>query len=191
MSPAPLHLVGDVGGTNARFALSRMVDGVPRVEHHESFPAEDHPTFLDGVRAFLEGCNERPDGGAIAVAGPVTDGFIDLTNSPWRVSEAELASLGVGPIRLINDFEALAWAAPLIEGPDLAHLGGPGTGDPLQTLAVLGPGTGFGVSALARDRWGSAVALASEGGHVDFPPSDAIEDEVLRILRRRYTRVSI
>lgn len=191
MSPAPLHLVGDVGGTNARFALSRMVDGVPRVEHHHSFPAKDHPTLLDGVRAFLEGCDVRPDGGVIAVAGPVTAGFIDLTNSPWRVSEAELASLGVGPIRLINDFEALAWAAPMMEGADLAHLGGPDRGDPQQTLAVLGPGTGFGVSALAHDRWGSAVALASEGGHVDFAPSDPIEDEVLRILRRRYTRVSI
>lgn len=191
MSHAPLHLVGDVGGTNARFALSRMVDGVPRVEHHESFPAEAHPTFLDGVRAFLAGCDARPDGGVIAVAGPVTDGFIDLTNSPWRVSEAELASLGVGPIRLINDFEALAWAAPLLQGDDLAHLGGPATGYSRHTLAVLGPGTGFGVSALARDPRGSAVALASEGGHVDFPPADAIEDEVLRILRRRYTRVSI
>ncbi|MBO9500935.1 glucokinase [Brevundimonas sp. A19_0] len=186
-----LHLVGDVGGTNARFALTRMVDGRPRVEHHESFPAETHPTFLDGVRAFLDGCDARPNGGVIAVAGPVTDGFIDLTNSPWRVSEAELASLGVGPIRLINDFEALAWAAPLIEGPELAHLGGPEAGDPQQTLAVLGPGTGFGVSALARDRWGSSVAMASEGGHVDFAPSDALEDEVLRLLRRRYTRVSI
>jgi glucokinase len=186
-----LHLVGDVGGTNARFALARVVDGQHRVEQHDSFPADDYPTFLDGVRAFLEGCGARPHGGVIAVAGPVTDGFIDLTNSPWRVSEAELASLGAGPIRLINDFEALAWSAPLIEDKDLAHLGGPQSGDPHHTLAVLGPGTGFGVSALARNQGGGAVALASEGGHVDFPPADPIEDEVLRILRRRYTRVSV
>ena len=77
-------LVGDVGGTNARFALTRMVDGRPVLEHHDSFPASEHPTFLGGVKAFLDGCDVKPTGGVIAVAGPVTDGEIDLTNSPWR-----------------------------------------------------------------------------------------------------------
>ena len=101
-------LVGDVGGTNARFALARMVDGRPVLEHHESFPAERHPTFLAGVAAFIDGCEVKPTGGVIAVAGPVTDGEIDLTNSPWRVSETELQTLGLDPVRLINDFEALA-----------------------------------------------------------------------------------
>ena len=97
-------LVGDVGGTNARFALVRMVDGQPVLEHHESFPASRHPTFLKGVAAFLDGCGVKPTGGVIAVAGPVTDGEIDLTNSPWRVSEAELRTLCLDPVRLINDF---------------------------------------------------------------------------------------
>lgn len=191
MTDSPLHLVGDVGGTNARFALARMVDGRPRIEHQARFPAAAHPTFLDGVRAFLDGCDTRPEGGVIAVAGPVTDGAIDLTNSPWRVSEAQLSGLGVGRIRLINDFEAQAWAAPVLQGGDLAHLGGPARGQADHTLAVLGPGTGFGVSALARDASGGAMALASEGGHADFAPQDALEDEVLRTLRRRYSRVSI
>ena len=101
-------LVGDVGGTNARFALARMIDGRPELEHHESFPASEHPTFLGGVKAFLDGCDVKPSGGVIAVAGPVTDGAIDLTNSPWRVSEGELQTLSLNPVRLINDFEALA-----------------------------------------------------------------------------------
>jgi glucokinase len=190
MSDATL-LVGDVGGTNARFAIARLVDGRPVLEHHESFRGADHPTFLRAVAAFIDGCAVKPSGGVIAVAGPVTDGEIDLTNSPWRVSEAELATLGLNPVRLINDFEALAWGAPLVPGPELASLGGPADGDPLATLAVLGPGTGFGVSALARDARGNAVAMPSEGGHACFAPGDAVEDEVLRILRRRYDRVSI
>lgn len=184
-------LVGDVGGTNARFAIARWTDGGPVLEHHESFPASKHPTFIDGVRAFMDGCAVRPSGGVIAVAGPVTDGAIDLTNSTWRVSEAELQSLGLNPVRLINDFEAQAWGAPIVPATDLAHLGGPHTGDPHAALAVLGPGTGFGVSCLARDVEGRAVALPSEGGHACFAPNDAVEDEVLRILRRRYERVSI
>ncbi|VTO11357.1 glucokinase [Brevundimonas vancanneytii] len=187
----PLLLVGDVGGTNARFALARMVNGRPRLEHFESFPAETHPTFLDGVKAYLDGCPVKPTGGVIAVAGPVTDGAIDLTNSPWRVSEGDLQTLGLNPIRLINDFEALAWGAPVVPEDELASLGGPAQGDPHAAIALVGPGTGFGVSALARDAHGREMALPSEGGHACFAPGDEVEDEVLRILRRRYDRVSI
>ncbi len=184
-------LVGDVGGTNARFAIARWVDGRPVLEHHESFPASEHPTFLGGVKAFIDGCEVKPSGGVIAVAGPVTDGEIDLTNSPWRVSERELGTLGLDPIRLINDFEALAWGAPAVPRAELASLGGPDEGDPHAAIAVLGPGTGFGVSALVRDARGNELAMPSEGGHACFAPGDAVEDEILRILRRRYERVSI
>ena len=184
-------LVGDVGGTNARFALARMVEGRPVLEHHDSFPAERHPTFLKGVAAFIAACEVKPTRGVIAVAGPVTDGAIDLTNSPWRVSEAELQTLGLNPVRLINDFEALAWGAPAVPDDMLALLGGPAEGEPNTAIAVLGPGTGFGVSALARDARGHEIAMPSEGGHACFAPGDAVEDDILRILRRRYDRVSI
>ncbi|RZJ30650.1 MAG: glucokinase [Brevundimonas sp.] len=184
-------LVGDVGGTNARFAIAHMVQGRPVLEHHESFPAETYPTFLEGVKAFIDGCEVKPTGGVIAVAGPVTDGEIDLTNSPWRVSETELGTLGLKPVRLINDFEALAWGAPVVPQAELASLGGPEEGDRHSAIAVLGPGTGFGVSALVRDSRGNELAMPSEGGHACFAPGDAVEDEILRILRRRYDRVSI
>ena len=184
-------LVGDVGGTNARFAIARMTDGKIALEHHESFPASEHPTFLSGVKAFIDGCDVKPSGGIIAVAGPVTDGEIDLTNSPWRVSEAELGTLGLNPVRLINDFEALAWGAPVVPADQLESLGGPDEGEPNTAIAVLGPGTGFGVSALARDIHGNELAMPSEGGHACIAPGDPIEDEILRILRRRYDRVSI
>jgi glucokinase len=184
-------LVGDVGGTNARFAIARMVDGALTLEHHESFPASEHPTFLGGVKAFIDGCEVKPTGGVIAVAGPVTDGEIDLTNSPWRVSERELKTLGLDPVQLINDFEAVAWGAPIVPKDKLASLGGPAEGEENAAIAVLGPGTGFGVSALARDIHGNEMALPSEGGHACFAPGDPIEDEILRILRRRYDRVSI
>jgi glucokinase len=191
MSDPRTLLVGDVGGTNARFAIARMVDGLPVLDHHESFPAEQYPTFLKGVAAFIEGCEVKPTGGVIAVAGPVEDGAIDLTNSPWAVSETELATLGLNPVKLINDFEALAWGAPIVPAADLVHLGGPEAGDRHATLAVLGPGTGFGVSALVRDAQGREMAMPSEGGHACFPPGDTVEDEILRILRERYDRVSI
>ena len=188
---APTLLVGDVGGTNARFATVHLVDGTPVLDRIESFPAKRFPTLLAGVAAFVDGCKDRPSGGVIAVAGPVTDGQIDLTNSPWRVSEPELATLGLDPVRLINDFEAQAWGASIMPPDQLASLGGPGTGAANATLAVIGPGTGFGVSALIHDGDGRQIAMPSEGGHVSFAPDDPVEDAVLRILRRRYGRVSI
>ena len=191
MSDGKTLLVGDVGGTNARFALARMEGGQIVLDHHESFPAEQYPTFLGGVKAFIDGCETKPSGGVIAVAGPVEDGAIDLTNSPWAVSETELQTLGLNPVKLINDFEALAWGAPVIPPENLERLGGPEAGDPHATIAVLGPGTGFGVSALIRDAHGQEMAMPSEGGHACFPPGDTVEDEILRILRRRYDRVSI
>ncbi|WP_339913432.1 glucokinase [uncultured Brevundimonas sp.] len=184
-------MVGDVGGTNARFATARLVDGRPVLDRIDSFPADRYPTFLAGVAAFIDGCAVKPTGGVLAVAGPVLDGEIDLTNSPWRVSETELQTLGLKPVRLINDFEALAWGAPIVPPDQLASLGGPDTGEPHTAIAVLGPGTGFGVSALARDVHGREMALPSEGGHACFAPGDPVEDEILRILRRRYGRVSI
>lgn len=184
-------LVGDVGGTNARFAIAHMINGNPVLEHHESFKGADHPTFLGAVQAFIDGSEVKPSAGVIAVAGPVTDGEIDLTNSHWRLSEAQLETLGLRPARLINDFEALAWGAPVVPADQLASLGGPDEGDSDSAIAVLGPGTGFGVSALIRDGRGREMAMPSEGGHACFAPGDPVEDEILRILRRRYDRVSI
>lgn len=191
MEDGTLALVGDVGGTNARFALARWQGGRFMLEQQESFPAERHPTFLGAVRDYVTARDERPDYAVLAVAGPVTDGEIDLTNSPWRVSEAELEGLGLKTARLINDFEALAWGAPVVPQADLASLGGPAEGDPSAAIAVLGPGTGFGVSALIRDGRGGELAMPGEGGHVCFAPEDEVEDEILRVLRRRYGRVSI
>lgn len=191
MKDGALALVGDVGGTNARFALARWTGGRFALEQPESFPAEAHPTFLGAVRDYISARAERPDHAVLAVAGPVKQGQIDLTNSPWQVSEAELEGLGLKSARLINDFEALAWGAPVTPRADLATLGGPSEGEAEASIAVLGPGTGFGVSALVRDGRGAETAMPGEGGHAAFAPEDEVEDAVLQILRRRYGRVSV
>src|SRR5690606_41552704 len=144
MSSAPL-LGGYVGGTTARFALARTVEGRTVLEHFDSFPARTYPTFLEGVAAYLDGCEVRPSGGVIAVAGPVAQGAIDMTNSTWRVSEQELQTLGLDPVRLINDFEAQAWGAPVVPPDRLAPLGGAGDGELHATIALGRPGAGVGV----------------------------------------------
>jgi glucokinase len=195
----PLHagrrlgLVGDIGGTNARFGLVDLDAAQVEVLGPAEGPCADHPRALDAIRSYLEaqGVVEAPPAAVVAVAGPVERGAIRFTNSPWALSEGDLHSLGVGTARLVNDYAAQALAAPLLGGKDL-HVLGPAipAPDPGGTILVLGPGTGFGVSGLARDGAGE-VALSTEGGHVGFAPGDEVEIEILRRLTRRHGRVSV
>jgi len=184
-------LVGDVGGTNARFAL---VDGQGHIRNPRSFPCKDYPSLDAIVAEYIETTVGRkmPPRAVIAVAGPVLDGEIEFTNLDWRVSEGDLlAHFAFEAVELINDFAAQALACPLLEGPDLRPLGPALPKGPHDCpIVALGAGTGFGVAALVRSQRGD-VAIATEGGHAGFAPSDEVEVEVLKRLMAKYERVSI
>lgn len=183
-------LVGDVGGTNARFAL---VDPQGHVRHPRIFACKQYASLADVIAEYVETTAGRrcPPRAVIAVAGPVLDGEIAFTNLDWVVSEGDLvAHFGFEAVTLINDFAAQALGCPHLEGPDLRLLG-PAVGRARECPVVaLGAGTGFGVAALARSERGD-VAIATEGGHAGFAPSDEVEIEVWRRLQARHDRVSI
>jgi len=191
MKPHWVGLVGDVGGTNARFAL---VDAQGHVRNPRAFPCKDYASLADIVAEYIETTvgKKRPPKAVIAVAGPVMDGEIEFTNLDWRVSEGDLlAHFEFEAVELINDFAAQALACPLLEGADLRPLGKNLPKGPHDCpLVALGAGTGFGVAALARSDRGD-IALATEGGHAGFAPSDEVEVEVLRRLMAKHGRVSI
>jgi glucokinase len=127
----------------------------------------------------------------IAVAGPVLDGEIEFTNLDWQVSEGELlAQFEFEAVRLINDFAAQALACPLLGADSLKILGPSVRGGADCPMVVMGAGTGFGVAGLARSERGD-MAVATEGGHAAFAPSDDLEVEVWSQLRARHGRVSI
>jgi glucokinase len=189
----PAALVGDVGGTNCRFALASRSPGAPwSVSEVRSYHCDDFPTFEDAATTYLRQAGAPISGAAIAVAGPVEDGAVAMTNRAWRITERDLASaLGVGQCRVMNDFEALAYALPALSADQVRTLGPSLRGAPRATLAALGAGTGLGVAAYVRGPAGEAV-LASEGGHAAFAPQDDLELEVWRWLARRLGgRVSI
>ena len=187
-----LALVGDIGGTNARFALADLDAAPPRLGEPVGLKVADFPRATDAIAAFLaaQDLTRPPRVAVIAVAGPVRNGTIDFTNSDWLLSEADLLALGCGRARLINDYGALALAAPLLCSDDLRVVGPEVRGETHGTIAVMGPGTGFGVSALVRDGHAEAV-LSTEGGHVGFAPTDEVEAELLHRLAARHGRVSI
>jgi glucokinase len=185
-------LVGDVGGTNARFAL---VDPEGRVRNLHIYEAGKYAALADIVADFLDrtmGKGKRPPRAVIAVAGPVLDGEITFTNLAWQVSEGDLlAQFEFEAVRLMNDFAAQALACPLLGDDSLRPLGPPKRGPDDEPMVILGAGTGFGVAGLARSERGD-IAIATEGGHAAFAPTDDLEIEVLEQMHARYGgRVSI
>lgn len=183
-----LVLVADIGGTNARFALSPH--GEIRADRMKTLSAKDYPDIATAISAYLDWAGEQPSEACFAVACPAREDEIAFTNSTWQFSRRALASrFGWHRLHTVNDFEALALGVSQAKPEDL-HVLRQGTAEPGGARAVLGPGTGLGVSGLVCDRHGGWVALAGEGGHVGFAPQDDLEMDLLRHLQERYGRVS-
>ena len=182
-------IVGDVGGTNARFAL---VDEDGRIRTPKSYTCANYGSLSEILAEYLESVSGRlrPRRAVLAMAGPVVDGEIEFTNLSWVVSETEhVGAFEFEIVRLVNDFAAQALAAPLMEPDDLRVIGPalrPAGGG---AVAVLGAGTGFGVAGLARAGL-MDVPLPTEGGHSAFAPYDELVIEVWRRLKAKYGRVS-
>jgi glucokinase len=183
-------LVGDVGGTHARFAL---IDSHGHIRNPRSFQAREYPSLDAVIAEYLEQTagRKRPPRAVIAVAGPVLDGEIEFTNLDWQICEGDLlAHFEFEAVRLMNDFAAQALACPLLEPDDLRVLGPALRPDVDAPMVILGAGTGFGVAGLARSERGD-VAVATEGGHAAFAPYDEVEVEIWKLLKTQHRRVSI
>ncbi len=187
-------LVADAGGTNIRFALIDLDRPSGGLLAPRKFVSANYARIEDAAKAYLaaqEG-SAAPEGAVIAVAGPVSANAIAMTNLGWRFSGAALErSLGIGRVRLINDFEAIALSLSSLGEGDLHDIGNvpPVPSQARETAAIVGAGTGLGVGGYVRDG-DRFVPLVTEGGHSDFAPADDTEAEVLRILRRRFGHVS-
>ena len=181
-----LTLLGDIGGTNARFAL---YDG-HTLGPVANRPVADYAAPLDAIRDVLAGTDgEHPQTAILAVAGPVEDGYATLTNGRWRFVSADLeTALGFETLTFVNDFAAQAHAIPALAEQDLVGVGG-GRAVPAAPAAVIGPGTGLGVAGLIPSVDGPAV-LVTEGGHVTMAPADADESRLLDHLRASFGHVS-
>lgn len=174
-------LLADIGGTNARFAFTDGAGHTPPV----SLPLAGFTGVAPMVAAVLAG-RPPPAAALFAVAGPVRDNAVRLTNRGWVVAGAAVAAAcGIARVRVVNDFEPLAFALPRLAGAELFALGG-GAGAAGAPMAVLGPGTGLGIGAfLPPDR-----ALVTEGGHASLATQTPQEAAVADWLRARHGHVS-
>lgn len=113
-----------------------------------------------------------------------------MTNHHWAFSQSAVkAEFGLSTLRLLNDFTALALALPVLPAAELRQVGG-GVAHPDAAIALLGAGTGLGVSGLLPDRRGSWLPIEGEGGHVTLPAVSSRERLVMDGLILRYGRAS-
>ena len=183
-----IWLVGDIGGTNARFGL---VSPQGDLLQTRTLPVQDHPAIFDAINAYLDerGGLAMPRQGAIAIASAITGDRVAMTNHPWSFSISALRSqLGFDRLEVLNDFTALALALPHLKAEDRLTVGG-GIAAQGAPLGVLGPGSGLGVSGVIPSGTGW-IALAGEGGHATMAPTTDRESAVLDRLRRHFDHVS-
>ncbi len=185
-------LIGDIGGTNARFALAHPDE--PGFSGELTLHCEDYETAEQGIADYLErsGIN-APDVICLAAAGPIVDDRVSFTNNHWVIDSRELRQkFPASGVRLLNDFEAIAYSIPMLGDNDLETVGlvpSEFDGNTDFTLAVVGPGTGLGAGALL-GRANGIYPIVGEGSHAGFAPETGMQFEVLKQLRQRYERVS-
>jgi glucokinase len=181
-------LVGDIGGTNARFAL--LVDPHAEPKMFDIVQTSDFASIDDAIQAVvLNKTALLPRTAVLAIAGPVDGDEIALTNCPWVVKpRAMIAGLGLEDVIVINDFEAQALAVIALDMASLTPIGS-GTPETYGSRVVLGPGTGLGVAGLihARHAW---IPVPGEGGHIDVGPRTDRELEIFPHLEALEGRIS-
>lgn len=183
-----MRLVADIGGTHARFGL--LEPGAARPSRERVLACADFPGPAAAIRSYLvlEGEPVVREA-ALAVAGPVTQDRVDFMNRAWSFSiETTRVSLGLDRLVVVNDFTALALALPVLEPDERRQVGG-GAPVPDMPIALLGAGTGLGVSGLLPSPTGW-IPIAGEGGHTAFSPANAREAAVLVKLWERFDHVS-
>ena len=183
------RLLGDIGGTNARWAWQAGPGAA--LEHISVLPCTASGSLYESALSYLEQKGgTRPTHAAIGIATALDGDAVRMTNSPWAFSIAQFKqALGLERCLVINDFTALAMSLPVLGAGDATAVGG-GAALASAPIGLIGPGTGLGVSGLVPGRDGHWTALSGEGGHVTLAASDALEGALLERLRARFGHVS-
>ncbi|WP_455204273.1 glucokinase [Kaarinaea lacus] len=183
-------IAGDIGGTKTLLQVAEPSGDGVQVLHEQRYDSNAYSSFSDLLDEFLKHTGtDHIDNCCIGVAGPVRGSHANVTNLPWELDAEKIKSqFNMAKVRLINDFQAVGYGIELLRSEDIVTLQ---TGEPLDlgTRAVIGAGTGLGEGILV---WqGNAYeVLSSEGGHVDFAPTDTVQLELLQYMQKKHQCVS-
>jgi glucokinase len=185
-------LVGDIGGTNARFGLvSETDDGAyNHPEDIRSYATSEYSTVYDAIADYLsQFTGIQVQKACLAIATPVRSQHIKMTNNGWTFSLTELSQrFSLDFVKLINDFTGLALSIPRLSTDDLLQVSD-GVKVEDGTMAVLGAGTGLGVSGLlpSANGW---MPIEGEGGHVTLGATTQREFDIFQKQWDRFGHMS-
>jgi glucokinase len=182
------RLVGDIGGTNARFAM-QLSQGSP-ISEPIALPCSEFPGPAEAIQQYLELTGlPPPNWAALAFATAISGDILAMTNNGWKFSIRELGEkLAVSNLRILNDFTALALSLPGLKDEELMSVG---TGSPVsgKAIGLIGPGTGLGVSGLIPNPHGY-TPIEGEGGHMTMSAFNAREAELINLAKKRFSHLS-
>jgi glucokinase len=182
-------LAADVGGTKTAVAIIRVGALSLSLLRSRVYPSAKFASLEAILEEFLVGERQRLAAAGVGVAGPVVGGTAKVTKLPWTIDERRIAAeSGIKRVRVINDFAAAALGLSYLAPRQLLTVAA-GSPESRGPIGLIGAGTGLGEAALI---WigGRYEPLASEGGHADFGPRDALQDRLVRFLRPRLGRVT-
>ena len=190
-------LVGDIGGTNARFGLFDARSLTLEVSSVSTLPVAGYHGLAEAIHCYLDRMGLASDRipASLAIAGPAEGQQLTLVNGGWTFDRDELLDqAGLSSALYMNDFRAQSLAMGFLadQGFVAESLVEVKSGTRLadRNHLVMGPGTGLGVAGLIKHS-GEWLALPGEGGHVSFGPTDEVDEAILRWFRKRFPRVSI
>jgi glucokinase len=174
-------LLADVGGTHARVTVIAPGAAAMHVVERRCDDFDGLEPLLADALADFEAVPARA---ALALAGPIEDDVVRLTNRPWTINGKSLCRrFKLDDCRLVNDFAAIAWSLPALGDDDLEGFGDGDDGERGRAaMVVLGPGTGLGVAAAVPNGAGRWSIVAGEGGHSSLTPADRFEAGLLQHL---------
>ena len=190
MNDSPL-LIADIGGTNARFALASATP--PFFEFAQTLQCADFENVEQAIDTYLKTQDINSlQGICFAAAGPIDEQSVRFTNNHWYLNAADLKDrYSTNHVQLLNDFESIAYSLAELGESDLSAIEHATLLDTTKdfTIGVLGPGSGLGVAGLCK-RGEAILPLATEGGHVGFSPDNVLQESIMRVLHKKFKRVS-
>jgi glucokinase len=185
-----INLVADIGGTNIRLAIA-TAGSTDNISEIETYQCKNFDSLQDVIKTYIETkkIEKNKIHACLAIACPVDNDLISMTNLPWEFSQKALKQqLKLDTLTLINDYTAIAMAIPLLSENQKVKIGG-GSSTANKPISVCGPGTGLGVANLVpvENKW---HCFSGEGGHIDFAATNELEQKVFSEIKAIKQRVS-
>ncbi len=185
-------LSADIGGTNSRIRLMEFAQGDEKILCSEQYLNKNFGDLNSVIQQFLDGSSVRLpiEHACIAVAGPVLNGAVKITNLPWSITEKGISKqFAIPSVQLVNDLAAAAYGIDYLAEEDFLNLQ-KGIAWENEPIVILGVGTGFGQTMMVRND-GKPQLFASEGGHIDFAPRNQLAADLLGYLWQKNLNVSV